>query len=172
VIAALCAAPPPWVIPDWRRLQRVHPKVIPDWRGFQRSHVNWRMVCGLVWPKAKSQWLTANCSQLLVANCQLLVFQRAFSRHHTLRRCWSIVILFARINCESVHRSFICECRNLASSANFLQTPARTPSFKRLFPLARNQYIRQNTFELELLLWYRITNSEQGGGRLPHSTHL
>ena len=42
---------PPWGIPDWRRLERNHPKVIPDWRRFQRFGTNWRRFqgfpCGL-----------------------------------------------------------------------------------------------------------------------------
>jgi hypothetical protein len=31
-------------IPDWRRVERVHPKGIPDWRVLQRLGLNWRGV--------------------------------------------------------------------------------------------------------------------------------
>jgi hypothetical protein len=36
--------PPPWVIPDWRRVERGHPKVIPDWREFGVFGMDWRRV--------------------------------------------------------------------------------------------------------------------------------
>jgi hypothetical protein len=39
--------PPPWVIPDWRRLQGWLSQVIPDWRALQRSGLNWRKVEGV-----------------------------------------------------------------------------------------------------------------------------
>ncbi len=40
-VVKLCPHPP-GVIPDWRRLERCHPKVIPDWRGVHALGADWR----------------------------------------------------------------------------------------------------------------------------------
>ena len=40
----ISAPPPSLPIPDWRRVERVHPKSIPDLRALQRLGLNWRGV--------------------------------------------------------------------------------------------------------------------------------
>jgi hypothetical protein len=41
---AISAPPPPYPIPDWRRVEHWSSQFIPDWRALQRLGLNWRGV--------------------------------------------------------------------------------------------------------------------------------
>ena len=83
----LVTPPPPPVIPDWRGVERHHPKVIPIWRRLQQPCLHWRRVqknCVAQPPSAV--WVGVF---RLIASCYLLAaqFSKIDRASPALRRC-------------------------------------------------------------------------------------
>jgi hypothetical protein len=81
---------PPWVIPDWRRFERVSSQFIPDWRALERSVSIWRRVPN-------------HCSPLLVPVSRLTAAPFPLSRPNSTQ---SLGSFWLKANGQELEASF------------------------------------------------------------------